>query len=65
VHVGIVELAVDLSCLDLTEGYLLLNIVEYHQEMLAFLGISRIVVGHSDNRAVVLHDYGREFERYA
>ena len=39
-----------------------LNVVEDHQEVLALLGISRVVVGHCDDGAIVLHDDCREFE---
>jgi hypothetical protein len=41
---------------------LFLNVVEDHQEVLALLGISRVVVGHCDDGAIVLHDDYREFE---
>ena len=47
---------------DLTEGDLLLDIVENHEERLAFLCVAGVTVGHGDDRAVVFHDDdGRKF----
>ena len=37
-EIGVVEFAVYLACLDLFEGDLLFDVVDDHQEMLAFLG---------------------------
>jgi hypothetical protein len=45
VEICIVELAKTLAGFDLYEGDLLFDVIEYyHQEMLAFLRIARIVV---------------------
>ena len=47
--------------LHLAEGDLFLDEVDDHQEVLSFLGMgTAVVVGDSDNGAVVLHDDGRE-----
>ena len=52
-HVRIVELpVVDLACLDLSQCDLLFDVIEDHQEVLALLGVSRVVVGHCDDGAV-------------
>ena len=55
----------DLPGLDLTEGDLFLHIVDDHHEMLTFLGVCAIVVGHGDYGAVVLHDDRGEVKRYS
>ena len=55
-EICVVQLAEDLTGLDLAECDLFFDVVEYHQEVLALLGISGIVVRHGDDRAVVLHD---------
>ena len=55
--IGVVELAVDFSSLDLAEGDLSLDEVDNHQEVLAFLGMgTTVVVCDSDNGVVVLHE---------
>ena len=62
-QVGIVKFPEeDLAGFDLAEGDLLLDVIEDHQEVFAFLGVSRIVVGHCDDGTVVLHDDSGEFE---
>ena len=58
VHVGRVELFVDFSGLDLSLRDLLLDIIEHHLEMFAFLGVAGIAVGHCNYRTVVFHDDG-------
>ena len=63
-HVRIVELSVDLPRFNLGQGYLFLDVIEYHQEVLAFLCISGVVVSHRNDRTVVFHDNGGELERY-
>ena len=62
-QIGVVQFSEDLAGFDLAEGDLLFDVIDDHQEMLAFLGVSGIVVGHRDNGAVVLHDDSGEFER--
>ena len=64
-HVGSVEFSVDLACFDLAEVDLFLDVVDYHQEMLAFLGVTSVVVGHSYNCAIVFHYDGWELQRDA
>ena len=61
-EVGIVELAEDLASFNLSEGDLLLYVVENHQEMIAFLCVAGVVVSHCHDCAVVLHDDSRELE---
>ncbi len=56
VHVGVVEFSIYLARFDLTEGNLLLDIVENHDEVLAFLCVAGVTVGHCDDRAVIFHD---------
>ncbi len=55
VHIRCVELAEDFSGFDLAKYDLFLNVVQDHQEVFTLLGISRVVVGHCDNGAIVLH----------
>jgi len=55
VHVRCVELAEDFSGFDLAQYDLFLNVVQDHQEVFTLLGISRVVVGHCDNGAIILH----------
>ena len=57
-HIGRVKLSVDLPGLDLSQRDLLLDIVEHHKEIFAFLGVAGVTVGHCDYRAVVFHDDG-------
>ena len=62
-HVGVAELpVVDLARFDLAECYLLLDVVEYHQEEFAFLRIFGVIVGQSDDRTVIFYNDGREFK---
>ena len=63
-EVCIVELAKDLARFELSERDLLLDIIEDHEEMFAFLCVSGVVVGHCHDCAVVLHDDGGEFKGY-
>ncbi len=56
--VGIVEFAVYFTGLDLAKGDLFFDIVDDHQEMFAFLGMSTVLVGDGDNGAVVFHHDG-------
>ena len=58
VEIRVVELAVDLSGLYLSKGNLLLDIIDDHQEMFAFLGKCTFVIGDGDDRAVVFHNDG-------
>ena len=58
VEIRVVELAVDLSDLYLSKGNLLLDIVDDHQEMFAFLGKCTFIIGDGDDRAVVFHNDG-------
>ena len=58
VKIRIVELSVDLASFDLTKSYLFLDVIEHHKKVLAFLGVSRVVVGHSDDGTIVLHNDG-------
>lgn len=60
VEVSIIEFAVDFPGLNLTDGDLLFDVVEDHQEMFAFLGIGCVIVGHGDYSAVILHNDGGE-----
>ena len=55
--------AEDLSSFDLAQYDLFLDVVQDHQEVLTFLGISRVVVGHCDDGAIVFHYDGGKFER--
>ena len=64
VHVGVVEFSVYLTCFDLAEGNLLLDIIEDHEEVLAFLRVAGVTIGHGDDRAVILHDDGGKFQVY-
>ena len=53
-----------ISCgLDLAGGYLLLDVVEHHQEVFAFLGEADFRVGEGHYGAVVFHNVGWEFKR--
>ena len=61
-EVGVVEFPEDLAGFNLSEGDLLFDVVDGHQEMLAFLCVAGIVVGHCYDCAVVLHDDSGEFE---
>ena len=56
--VGIVEFSVYFAGLNLTEGKLLLDVVDDHQEMFAFLSMCAVFVGDGDNCAVVFHHDG-------
>ena len=58
VEIGVVEFAVNFAGLDLAEGDLFFDIVDDHQEMFAFLGMSTVLVGDGDNGAVVFHHDG-------
>ena len=64
VHVRIVALPIDLARLDLSQCDLLLDIIEYHQEVFALLRVSGVDVGHGDSCAVVLHVDCWELEGY-
>ena len=64
VKIGVVKFAVYLACLDLSKGYLLFDIIDDHQEVLEFLGIACVIVGHCNDGTVVFHDDCREFEGY-
>ena len=61
-EVRIVEFPVDLASFNLAEGDLLLDIIDNHEKVFAFLGISGVVIRHSDDRAIVLHNDGGEFQ---
>ena len=63
-EVRVVQFPEDLASLDLAEGDLLFDIVEDHQEMLAFLCVVGVGVGEGNYGAVVLHDDGGQFEGY-
>ena len=56
--VGIVEFAVYFTGLDLAKGDLFFAIIDDHQEMFAFLGMSAVLVGDGDNGAIVFHHDG-------
>ena len=56
VEVRVVEFPVDLASFNLTEGDLLLDIIDDHEKMFAFLCVSGVVIRHSDDRAIVLHN---------
>ena len=60
-HIRCVELAEDFFGFDLTQYDLFLDVVQDHQEVFTLLGISRVVVGHCDNGAIIFHYYGRKF----
>ena len=62
VKVGVVELAEDLASFDLARRDLLFDVVEHHEEMLTFLRVAGVTVGHGHHGAVVLHDDGGEFK---
>jgi hypothetical protein len=62
-HIRGVEFPEYLACFDLAQDYLFFDVVQYHQEVLALLGVSGVIVGHCDYSAVVLHDDGGQFER--
>jgi len=62
-HIRGVEFPEDLACFDLAQDYLFFDVVQHHQEVLALLGVSGVIVGHCDYSAVVLHDDGGQFER--
>ena len=62
-HICGVEFPEDLASFDLAQDYLFFDVVQYHQEVLALLGVSGVIVGHCDHSAVVLHDDGGQFER--
>ncbi len=64
IHVGVVEFSIYLARFDLAEGDLLLDIFENHEEVLVFLCVAGVTVGHGDDRAVVFHDDGRKFQGY-
>jgi hypothetical protein len=55
VHVRCVEFAEDFSGFNLAQYDLFLDVVQDHQEVLTLLGISRVVVGHCDDGAIILH----------
>ena len=59
-EIGIVEFAVYFAGLDLAKGYLLFDIVDDHQEMLAFIGVRSVLAGDGENGAVVFHYDGWE-----
>ena len=61
-HVCCVQFAEDLSSFNLVQYDLFLNVVQNHQEVLTLLGISRVVVGHCDDGAIVFHYDGGKFE---
>ena len=61
--VRVVQFTIYLAGLDLAEGYLLLDVVEHHQEVFAFLGEADFRVGESHYGAVVFHNVGWEFKR--
>ena len=61
-HIGRVQFSVDLARFDLAEVDLFFDVVDDHQEMFAFLGVSAIIIRHSDDSAIVFHDDGGEFE---
>ena len=56
--VRIVKFAVDLAGLDLSEVNLLLDVIDDHQEMFAFLGMCAFIIGDGDDCAVVFHNDG-------
>ena len=49
------------ASLDLAEGYLLFDVVEHYEKMLAFLGVAGFRVGEGYYGTVVFHDDDREF----
>ena len=62
-HICGVKFPEDLASFDLAQDDLFFDVVQYHQEVLALLGVSGVIVGHCDHSAVVLHDDGGQFER--
>ena len=57
-EVGVIEFAVNLASLYLSEGDLFFDVVDDHQEMFAFLGKCTFIIGDGDCRAVVFHNDG-------
>ena len=58
----LVELPVDLACLDLSQCDLLFNVIEDHQEVFALLRVSGVAVGRGNNCAVVLHKFESDLQ---
>ena len=54
-EIRVVQFAVYLVSLDLAEGYLLFDVVKYHEKVFAFLGVTGFRVGEGYYRTVVLH----------
>ena len=58
-EIRVVQFAVYFVSFDLAEGYLLFDVVEYHEKVFAFLGITGFRVGEGYHGAVVFHYDGR------
>ena len=58
-EIRVVQFAVYLVSLDLAEGYLLFDVIEYHEKVFAFLCITGFRIGEGHHGAVVLHYDGR------